>query len=268
MEDKDKLNYCSNLYREAIDYKEKLKSSNLTMNCKTLMQDIQKLISLEKVPQKIWLNKDNLLDRYATLAEIKSYAPNLINDFLNEARLASTLEHPSIAPVYDLGFDLDKMPFFIMKYYEGKTLNDELSSLGENTSKNLHWLLDTFLKICDAVSYAHSNQILHLDIKPSNIRINNYGEVLVCDWGISRYFNDLQDSNKPNQSSSFNLISRSTLNGEIRGTPAFMAQSKKLKKPHYVKGPIYGLGALLSDMFTGSPPSQSHNLEKSNCPRK
>ena len=71
-----------------------------------------------------------------------------------------------------------------MKLVEG----DNLEQLIKKQAKKftLQQVIDIFLKICDAIEYAHSKNIIHLDLKPANIRIGKYGEVLVCDWGIAK----------------------------------------------------------------------------------
>ena len=261
----------SNAYKEAFRHKEELDSIDLYTDLKAIDERYEKIKFLgEGAAKKVWLVKDNLLDRQVTLAEIKTSDRNLATDFLNEARLASKLEHSSIAPIYDLGFTQDEKPFFVMKYYEGETLREKLLDLQKQPSSKINWLIETFLKVCEAVSYAHSRQILHLDIKPSNIRINDFGEVLLCDWGISKFYSQKKlcknylEENHQNE-----IISRSTLIGEVKGTPGFMAPEQlSIDLNFSQQTDVYGLGSLLCDMFTGSPMTEVLEIKKLNAPKK
>ena len=70
------------------------------------------------------------------------------------------------------------------------------------------WILNIYLKVCEAVSFAHSKGVLHLDIKPSNIRINDHGEVMLCDWGIARYLHSAEDTSEFDFTVPENVLSR------------------------------------------------------------
>ncbi len=225
----------------------------------------------EGAVKKVYLAQDTMMDRQVAYAEIKSDIPLLIEDFLKEARLTSTLEHPYIAPIHDVGINSSEKPFFIMKLYEGESLLEFLNKSSEQTSySDLEKRLDIFLKVCEAISFAHSKKVLHLDIKPSNIRINHHGEVLLCDWGIARliYDDPLPESHdEPHES----LISEATMLGVIRGTPGYMAPEQKNKDFRCdERTDVYGLGALFHKMLTGS--NYEDNFEKiiqlEHCPNE
>ncbi|MCM8527368.1 MAG: serine/threonine protein kinase, partial [Lentisphaeraceae bacterium] len=115
--------------------------------------------------------------------------PQKVERFLREARLTAALEHPNIIPVYDIGVTAEGDPFFTMKLVGGRSLSKILKALGDKDSKDqfsYQDLMNIFIKICDAMAYAHSKGILHLDLKPENIRVGDLGEVLVCDWGLAK----------------------------------------------------------------------------------
>ena len=207
--------------------------------------------------KKVYLAYDELMDRDVALARMK--ADGHLEDFFNEARLASRLEHPYIAPIYDMGFDEEGQAFFSMKLYEGRNLYEELQSRNSK-EPDLNWILNTFLKICEALAYAHGKGVLHLDIKPSNIRIDDFGEVLLCDWGISRIIGS--ESQSKSQASVIPVLSRATLIGECRGTPGFMApEQKKHKSICDERTDVYGLGALLFDMLSGQVPEDKQDFK-------
>jgi len=111
--------------------------------------------------------------------------------FLQEARVLSQLAHPNIVPVYDLGADAQGRLFYTMKLVQGVTLHDVIEKLKAGDQEMLakfplNTLLNIFLKVCDAVAFAHSRGILHRDLKPQNVMVGVFGEVLVMDWGLAK----------------------------------------------------------------------------------
>ena len=150
--------------------------------------------------KKIIKTTDSLTSRSVAKALLIDYEDeDKVERFLKEARLTAALEHPNIIPVYDIGFDEKEGPYFIMKLVGGRNFATILKSLSSKNSAespassesfSLQDLMDIFLKICDAVAYAHSKGIVHLDLKPENIQIGEYGEVLVCDWGLAKILDE------------------------------------------------------------------------------
>jgi len=106
-----------------------------------------------------------------------------------EARLTARLEHPGIIPVYDIGQDRDH-PAYVMRLVDQPTLDDVLQRLRDGDRDTAaRWtqgrLLRGFVQVCEAVDYAHSRGVIHCDLKPSNILLGEFGEVLVVDWGLA-----------------------------------------------------------------------------------
>jgi len=258
-------------FSEALDFKNSLEEQNLSSELQNLDEryEIKELIG-EGAVKKVYLAFDKLMDRNVALAKIKNNDKNLVDDFLREARLSSTIEHPYISPVYDMGFSDDGLPFFVMKLYDGRDLREELLFRAREkieARENITWLIDVFLKVCEAVSFAHTKSVLHLDIKPSNIRINDHGEVLLCDWGIARLISSNNVEVEFQSVSDSAIMSRATLVGEIRGTPGFMApEQESTEQACDERTDIYGLGALLMDMITGEPPGRGKEISETNCP--
>ena len=176
-----------------------------------------------------------------------------VEQFLREGRITASLQHPNIVPVYDIGLDGDLLPYFTMKLIEGDSLREIVGKLREGNRGycnryTLPVLVDIFLKICDAVAYAHSRGILHLDLKPDNIRVGEFGGVLVCDWGLARKI-DAEELEQESDGRHLEGIEDAgfTLDGEIKGTPGYMApeQASGSTEERSKRTDIYALGAIL-----------------------
>ena len=137
---------------------------------------------------KIVLQTDDLnVGRSIAMAISKDASPEKQLRFLEEARITASLEHPNIVPVHDIGRGRSGVPYFTMKLVHGLTLEQIIDGLrkddpGLQKRFPLHARLEIFLKVCDAIAFAHSRGIIHLDLKPDNIQVGEYGEVLVLDW--------------------------------------------------------------------------------------
>ena len=210
-----------------------------------------------KIIERVFDVKSN---RYVAMATLhKESSESLYDQFIREARLTAMLEHPNIISVYDIGVE-NGNPFFTMELKVGDSLDEILqrrrkSEKGYVEQYSLKVLLEMFLKICDAVSFAHSKNVIHLDLKPANIQIGKYGEVIVCDWGLGKIIgtNDIDTSD----SGLFDpdMLNEITLTGKIKGTPGFMAPEQIIKGGEKSKlSDIYSLGAVLYCILAGVPP--------------
>jgi len=115
--------------------------------------------------------------------------------FLREARITAQLDHPHIVPIYVLEVSPDSSTIgYAMKLVEGKTLRTLLRETVAaykarqpiDEEHSLTTRLDHFLKICDAMAFAHAHGILHRDLKPANMMIGRFNEVYLMDWGVAR----------------------------------------------------------------------------------
>jgi tRNA A-37 threonylcarbamoyl transferase component Bud32 len=111
--------------------------------------------------------------------------PEAIHRFVEEAQIGGQLQHPGIAPVYELGQFADKRPFFAMKLVKGETLLKLLADRAD-ASADRGKFLAMFAKVCDTMAYAHSRGVIHRDLKPANIMVGAFGEVQVVDWGLAK----------------------------------------------------------------------------------
>src|SRR5262245_13113982 len=107
--------------------------------------------------------------------------------FLEEAQVTGQLDHPGIVPVHELGLDSDGRVYFTMKLVKGRDLKAILDLVfGEQEGWNETRALGVFLKVCEAMAYAHAKGVVHRDLKPANVMVGSFGEVFVMDWGLAR----------------------------------------------------------------------------------
>ncbi len=174
--------------------------------------------------------------------------------FYKEAQVQGQLEHPAVVPVYDLGETAGGRAYFTMKRVGGRTLS-EIIRAGDEEAYSRRRLLSAFSQVCLAVEYAHERGIVHRDLKPSNIMFGDFGEVYVLDWGLAKTMGE--DDLASEDPVSFDDLAGSadTIEGEVLGTPGYMAP-EQLDGVHGNVGPhsdIYALGAILFEMLTSKP---------------
>jgi serine/threonine-protein kinase len=190
---------------------------------------------------------------------------DLANRLLREARVLARLEHPGIVPVHDVGTLADGRVFYTMKFVEGQRLDKYIEKVNSAPDR-----LRLFLRICDAVGFAHARGVLHRDLKPANIMVGPFGEVLVMDWGLAKLLRgevsntaskddpDATVFEKPRQSSNSNdstEVSVVTGHGTVMGTPGYMSPEQARGDVEHLeaRSDIYSLGALLTFMLIGQP---------------
>ena len=193
-------------------------------------------------------------NRHVAMARLHEDASELLFDpFIREARLTALLEHPNIISVHDVGVDKEGQPYFTMDLKVGDGLDVVLRKALADGGGPLSDRLDVFLKVCDAITYAHSRDVIHLDLKPANIQVGHYGEVLVCDWGLAKLIggtDEIDDEMLLNP----DLLNGMTLYGQVKGTPGYMAPELIRGGTRDKRTDIYALGALLYAVLTCRPP--------------
>lgn len=196
--------------------------------------------------------------------------------FRREARISSQLQHPGIVPVHELGELSDGRPYIAMKLVDGMTLLEMLDEKKPG-GKSVLQLLDVFGNICRTMAYAHSNQIIHRDLKPENIMVGAFGQVHIMDWGLAKKIQPvsakpermatptneteaLSSSNGSDQSTGESAIDSTsqanmlTQEGDVFGTPAYMAPEQAQGKLADKRVDVFGLGGILFQILTGKPP--------------
>ena len=162
--------------------------------------------------------------------------------FRREAQAVASLDHPNILPIYEVSESEDGLPFFSMKFAEKGSLRENVASLRDEPRK----CVQLMAKVAHAVEYAHSRGVLHRDLKPGNILLNDRGEPLVSDFGLAK----LLDAN--------NDLTRSLT---TFGTAGFIApeQAGDAAADFTPAADVYSLGAVLFNLLAGRPPFLGSN---------
>ncbi len=165
-----------------------------------------------------------------------------------EARVLARLEHPGIVPVHDVGRLRDGRAFYTMKLVRGNRLDHLVVA---NTP--LAECLQIFERICEAVRFAHAQGVVHRDLKPGNIMVGAFGEVLVMDWGVAKV-RDVVDL-PPVSRSTVLPDGPDTIPGTVLGTPGYMAPEQRSGQPGAIdeRSDVHALGAILRFLVTGAP---------------
>ena len=162
----------------------------------------------------------------------RDVAVKVLDRAMGEARILARLEHPGIVPVHDAGTLADGRVFYVMKLVRGQRLSDAV--LPDMSASRR---LELFLRVCDAASFAHAQGIIHGDLKPENIMLGSFGEVLVMDWGVAA------------------ILNRPIESPVIAGTPGFMSPEQLAgTSPVDARADVYALGALLLSMMDAPLP--------------
>jgi len=176
--------------------------------------------------------------------------------FVREARITAQLDHPNIVPVHQLGEDEAGKLYFTMKRVQGVPFSERLEALpaGALQRADLVEVLTILLKVCDALSFAHSRGVLHCDLKPSNILVGDFGAVYLMDWGIARILNSSVADVEPLEGVRETSVGLSS--SLAMGTPSYMSpeQATGQRDRLDVRSDIFSLGAILYRALAGQPP--------------
>jgi serine/threonine protein kinase len=195
----------------------------------------------------VYAARDHSLDREVAV-KVADVEPSkvLAERLLAEAKILGRLEHPGIVPVHDAGILPDGRMFYVMKLVRGDRLDHALPT------RSLNDRLDLFARICDAVSFAHAHGVVHRDLKPQNIMLGSFGEVLVMDWGVAtRPGRERQDESSA-------------------GTPGYMAPEQQQGNAGAVdaRTDVYALGVILEAMLPALPAKPLLAIARKACARQ
>ncbi len=217
---------------------------------------------------QVWLARDNELVREVALKEVKAgmsaASQQAMRRLIKEAQITGQLQHPNIVPVYEV--NRGARPFYTMKLVRGETLtkairaHHERRKAGQLDPLSLPKLLNVFVKICEALAYAHSRGVIHRDLKPENIILGEYGEAIVLDWGLAKQVSSADEDSLPVVLTE-EAASDQTRAGATPGTLPYMApeQARGRVDQMDAQTDIYGLGAILFEILIGEPP---HKLKE------
>ena len=205
----------------------------------------------------------------AMLPDARNRPKEEILRFIEEARITASLEHPNIVPVHDIGVDNYGSPYFTMKLIRGETLASVLHKLHDGDPEYLEnypldKLLRIFLKICNGVAFAHSKGVLHLDLKPENVQLGDYGEVILMDWGLARLVSVPESDSEEPADSAIAWVENQTSDGVRKGTPGYMAPEQAAGKNSQksFRTDVYSLGAILYSILTYCNPLEGDDVKK------
>lgn len=189
--------------------------------------------------------------------------------FTHEAQVTGQLAHPSIVPVHDLGLLPDGRPFYAMKRIEGRTLADVFTAIREGVATTTDtWSIPHFvsvmLRVAQALAFAHDRGVVHRDVKPANIMVGDYGEVLLLDWGVARVLGKARTGHERVATWRSEGEEDPTLDGTVAGTPAYMPP-EQARGDIFEIGPsadVYAMGVVIYEYLAGHRPIRGKDVRE------
>ena len=197
---------------------------------------------------EVYLARDLVLGRRVALKILPEYLrrdSERLRRFKQEARTASTLNHPNVCVIYEVGETEDQYPFITMEYIEGETLRQRLNE----GPVSLDEALEITIQIANALVAAHDSGVIHRDIKPDNVMVRGDGYVKVLDFGLAK----LTEHRKGVNSTLATLMIKSQP-GMVMGTAAYMSPEQARGVTVDARSDIWSLGVVLYEMASGHTP--------------
>ncbi len=213
--------------------------------------------------------RDGRLGRQAALKLIRPErgGEDAVARFRREVEITARLDHPSIPPVYEAGTTATGEHFLLMKVIEGQPLSRRIKALhdgGHPAASEERALLEALVKVGEALGYAHSQGVVHRDLKPGNVMLGQFGEVMVMDWGLARELARGDEQDEPLLRSASGVRDQPapmpgedgelTQAGTVLGTPGYMPPEQAEGRFVDPRADVFALGAVLTCVLTGRPP--------------
>ncbi len=224
---------------------------------------------------EVWIALDRVLGKQVVVKKLRQETANLPavqRRFLHEARITAQLSHPGTVPVIEL-VDAGADSYYVMSLIQGDTFRKSIEKFHTKIKTNnrpingeLFTLLQTWIYVANTIGYAHSQGVLHRDIKSENIIVGNFGQVTVIDWGLAKRINDPNPDRVENRDAPRGIVESAvqTQPGAKIGTPSFMAPEQAAGSDPLDSEliDVYGLAALLYELLTGRPPFTGKNISE------
>lgn len=181
---------------------------------------------------------------------------------LREARVSAMLQHPNTMPTYELGRNRQGHYYFTMKLVHGYTFR-EIIDFRERY--DITQLLDIIVQVAYALEYAHTHGVIHRDVKPENILVGPFGEILLLDWGLAKVRSEDGEASEIDDIDPAAAPKKLSMTGfqKLQGTICYMSPEQVLRAPDIDgRTDIYSLGVLLYEAITGDTPAQGNSMDK------
>jgi eukaryotic-like serine/threonine-protein kinase len=214
---------------------------------------------------------DTLLNRIIAVKELKPESRKnkyLLQAFINEAKLMGYLDHPGVVPVFDTFQSIENGPTYTMKLISGMKLDALMEKRTDSagTPLPLTAFYDIFEKLCYTLAYVHDKGVIHLDLKPDNIMIGQYGEVMVADWGNARLYDPAPYQEYLRRYMPDTGMAQFEKEDEniILGTPRYMSpeQTSTTRAMLRPASDIFSTGLMLYEMLAGAYPYTAQTAEE------
>ncbi len=195
--------------------------------------------------------RDLRLGRQVAIKELLPKNRDATRRFEREARITARLQHPGIIHVYEAGVWPGGEPFYAMPKVTGRSLDKVVAERA--TLADRLGLVTTVMAVADALAYAHSEHVIHRDLKPTNVLVGEFGQTVVIDWGLAKELGAPADA-RESQAYREREVPEQTVSGSVVGTPAYMPPEQARGDTVDQRADVYAIGALLYKVLCGHAP--------------